>query len=403
MDNALSENAPQGEEAVVRRSHARKYTVKTLNSLSDRIDGYYDFSESVKGYATAIKKNILFRCFNNQGFYEDNEQEDGRLVIYFSATPLPDEKWKKSDSSIITKVFETELGRRTGIFEPSDDKKYFNMYDYDGSKVVAQFSENSIYILFNLLRSDERDTRFSLFKIIFDKYLEYRKAVRLNKLDKFIEENEKQRQLIFRRNFSKFYLGEIGSALESAKKEGNKSEKEIIETRNTLTNQIQKHKFIQAKIAGFTQIIAKLDETVIKKQYDELCKLSINNEIFLNEGTIIVPIGQIDIEYEGVIYDIGDFDVIINTIQSGNYISCINKTRTVNGDYHPHVTCSGSVCLGTIEEIIPQLITGMEYAAVVRIMIDFLHSYNPNDPYEDVESWPVKVRKEAQYESDNQP
>ncbi|HSV94543.1 MAG TPA: hypothetical protein VLH94_00995 [Spirochaetia bacterium] len=136
----------------------------------------------------------------------------------------------------------------------------------------------------------------------------------------------------------------------------------------------------------------EVDESTFEDVYQFLCKFSSTGSISMIHSGICIPVGQIDIEYEGEIYDIGMFDVIIDPMNFR--IGCRNNTRVVEGEvfdsYHPHVDVSGECCLGNIAWEIDFLMMEREWEVALMLMLRFLRSYSPENPYNKIESWPVK-------------
>jgi hypothetical protein len=54
---------------------------------------------------------------------------------------------------------------------------------------------------------------------------------------------------------------------------------------------------------------------------------------------------------------------------------------------HPHVQ-AGLPCLGNLREGILKLIAELELALAVQVLLDFLHTYQPETAYTPIEGWP---------------
>lgn len=96
-------------------------------------------------------------------------------------------------------------------------------------------------------------------------------------------------------------------------------------------------------------------------------------------------------------HEIGAFKLIINHLTSD--VEFHNITRRVRG-YEagmnaPHVFPTGRACLGSMQETIPMLVAGYEWAVLVQICIAFLESVNTDDSAgRYVNRWPRSRSKE---------
>lgn len=91
-------------------------------------------------------------------------------------------------------------------------------------------------------------------------------------------------------------------------------------------------------------------------------------------------------------HEIGAFRIEIVT--SNGDVRWHNLTRTVSayweGSNAPHVSGSGHACLGSMAEIIPELVGNYEFAALALVAIQFVESVNTDDPAgKYIDRWPV--------------
>ena len=135
----------------------------------------------------------------------------------------------------------------------------------------------------------------------------------------------------------------------------------------------------------------EIDDAKIEAVFKGLEKLSVTGKIRVVGNEVFVPVGQIDIEYDEVVYDIGEFDVAIDMVKHD--VKCFNRTRIVGSDHHPHVNEDGSCCLGDASYGMDLFLKSMELEVVVLMMIQFLKSYNDDNYYEEIDSWPEKEVK----------
>jgi hypothetical protein len=146
--------------------------------------------------------------------------------------------------------------------------------------------------------------------------------------------------------------------------------------------------------ASMLRSVEEFIDTSIPVKYQELSTSNgqiltfRTNEIFLKNGLggydRDVSFGKFDIE---VIYSINSgvasVGVMCHTVGGrGNRV----------GDYsHPHIQGSGHPCLGNVQRMLLEHMKNLDVAMVVHLMVDYLTTYNPADPYRHAEYWGVRV------------
>ena len=93
-------------------------------------------------------------------------------------------------------------------------------------------------------------------------------------------------------------------------------------------------------------------------------------------------------------HEIGAFRIEIFT--NGGDVRWYNLTRKVRGYERwgecnaPHVNSRGEACLGTMAEIIPELVGNYEFAALAMVAIQFVESVNTaDDAGKHIDKWPL--------------
>ena len=51
------------------------------------------------------------------------------------------------------------------------------------------------------------------------------------------------------------------------------------------------------------------------------------------------------------------------------------------------------MCLGNLTDGVAQLLAGYEFAALAQILLQFLRSYNEDEPYYKIDNWPLARRR----------
>ncbi len=106
---------------------------------------------------------------------------------------------------------------------------------------------------------------------------------------------------------------------------------------------------------------------------------------------------NIQIEHEGRIYDIGEFEIDVYTDGSNGCINLKNLTRLIENRWsHPHVNYDGRPCLGNIHDTVPQMIAERKFAALTSVLIEYLKSYEASDDfraYKTIDFWPEAKKR----------
>ena len=89
------------------------------------------------------------------------------------------------------------------------------------------------------------------------------------------------------------------------------------------------------------------------------------------------------IKFNKLYYYMGTYKVSVPYNGSGVRITAVIRPPEIPpGDYpHPHVSSSGSPCLGNISKAVPQYLKRGSYGILLGLIKEFLESYNPKSPY----------------------
>lgn len=157
----------------------------------------------------------------------------------------------------------------------------------------------------------------------------------------------------------------------------------------TLANRSRQGLLVR-KEKGITADLIEERVQAAKRMYGSLRKIAADGEVKMVGSVIEINVGQIDIEWNDTIYDIGEFVVTID-INNGT-VRCRNLTRDVNDHAHPHVGSSNVPCFGDATYGLGILIGDLQFDVAFMMVIEFLRSYNPAGAYSDaqIKYWPVK-------------
>ena len=105
----------------------------------------------------------------------------------------------------------------------------------------------------------------------------------------------------------------------------------------------------------------------------------------LSGDRLLVTTLPIDLEYEGVRYEMGRFEMAIDIHR--NVIRIQGLDRSVRGYPHPHVASGGEPCLGSMASPMAHMLGEGDLFGVVVGLLEYLQSYNPASPYLELQYW----------------
>lgn len=260
------------------------------------------------------------------------------------------------------------------------------VYDETGN-AVAEFTANNIFILFNMGYGPHSG---ELIDKIMEDYCRYSDPTNPNAESNFKKLVMDRCEAASRKNFFKIYKGDLENRVENYKQSLEEQKASILEIQSHLVRAIRRRERTLAEERVAEEILRAFDPSVVESRFAAISKLAVGGSIRVTDYTIEIPLGQIDIDYEGETYDIGEFDLIINIDGDNGGVECINKTRVVESCYHPHVSNDGECCLGNISDSIATLVGKMEFEVVVCLMIQFLKTCYEDGWMADVTQWPIK-------------
>lgn len=329
-------------------------------------------------FARKINKSLVVSCPHGHATESYRGHEDD-LCIYFWSRPYEGEyeehhlsraygfslKESQGDGFLVDKDF---LYPGTIITDPTGNE-------------VALIVEKTLYILFDLPHNRGTSPDKILELILADYYLY------LTDKEGFEKEIQSRLSKLPQERFIELYRNALEKVDED---EIEDFEGRICQLRTELSLAVRDRRIALEKKSLVLVNDKIASDEKIERIFERLCKLSITGKITVSESIVVVPVGQIDIEFEGVVYDIGEFEVKIDLEDCS--VLCVNKTRKINRCYHPHVEDDGNCCLGDASYGIGVLLGDLELETVVLMMIEFLKSYSPEGAYHDaeIEEWPIK-------------
>lgn len=344
-------------------------------------------AESMRPVLEAFARKIKGRIFvsnPHQTHRPPYEGEEFDLHIYFWCLP----PWVASRSYFLSTLYRERLEGGQG-----DGFRLLDRNTLSPGTVILDQLENEValivgktlYVLFDLPHKDGPQTIKILEMVLADYYLY------LTDIKEFEKEMGRRKDMSVREKFLDIYKEALNGTDDFG---GIKDfEEEILELRKKLSLVVRDRRVALEKKKNPSSDGKTIEDEKIEAIFDRLCKLSTTGKISISGDEISIPVGQIDIEYDDVIHDIGEFEVIIDLEE--NTVSCVNKTRVIDMCFHPHVGDNGECCLGDASYGIGVLLGELELETVVLMMIEFLNSYSPDGaiPGAQIEEWPIKEKK----------
>ncbi len=172
-----------------------------------------------------------------------------------------------------------------------------------------------------------------------------------------------------------------------------------------MQSDLSSNKFlIEEKAAELRELYRKNDElrrlislwenhtqTFLKKSFEKEYKLLIRmvprvlSGVSYTPGSLKVITNPIAIDYEGMEYEMGQYLIIIEF--GAPELRIRNLYSSAMEFPHPHVNTDGVPCLGNLAPGINKLLTESDYLGLVEVLLQFLNSYNEDNPYLKIEHW----------------
>ena len=110
-------------------------------------------------------------------------------------------------------------------------------------------------------------------------------------------------------------------------------------------------------------------------------------QIEVRDGHLKTLTTPIDIDHHGYQYEFGCFWIHVPLNGGRLEIRPENTGNEVDDFSHPHIASDGYPCLGNIGSTLAQLLGEGRMFEAVTLMLEFLRSYNPDNPYLRIERW----------------
>ena len=158
---------------------------------------------------------------------------------------------------------------------------------------------------------------------------------------------------------------------------------------------------LRQRIRTHNQLTRKRIERQAREDHSGLIKLLGRGlgSIRVENGVLRAVTAPVEIFWCDTTYEMGRY-VISIPLGEGRLTIMPADGNEVEGYPHPHVASDGAPCLGNIGATVAQLLGEGEHFQLVTTLLEFLRSYNPDNPYLRLERWdPEWEDDDDKYES----
>ncbi|MCP3685211.1 MAG: hypothetical protein GY861_21310 [bacterium] len=251
--------------------------------------------------------------------------------------------------------------------EATGDNSYDYIYDEDSGNVIAVAKHGALYILVDIMQSDNPT---KLFEVILDNYLSCLSdsaGYRLKALEKMLD--------LFARGCISGYVGRYS-------RESSTMIAEINSLQAKLKGLLTRYNLVQKLLSSASPDVVIRE---VKNGFN-----SISNPLI--KGIRPYPLhvdiitDLITIKYLGYEYVMGTYciSVFADRVSALARYTVTDKTKL----QHPHIAPDGNICYGNIAGTVDRLVSDNRYDVLVILVLDFLTSYNRSDAFGDISLWP---------------
>ncbi len=157
-----------------------------------------------------------------------------------------------------------------------------------------------------------------------------------------------------------------------------------------ITGLVAKNERLRESLAHFNQTTLMQQRRHAIQEHEQLVRLvqaGTLRTFSLQSGCLEFETGEMDVLFDGNIFRMGSFSVRLGLTDGTINIFGLQGSRKVDGYCHPHVSSSGSPCLGNMAPILAQDLGSGRLVEAVTGLLEFLRSYNHGGGYIDIRRW----------------
>lgn len=322
-----------------------------------------------------VKKNIILSTPHGENQKVIN---DDNFYVWIWSAP----KGEREDSAP-KKIWGIDVDCRDVVFSPLNYG--YVIYD-DNNYPVAELIQNNLYIFHDLCHNGTKNE--------IDIFRKLLKAV-IEELALSPEERSKRDAESNRDKYIKECTHRLKKEIEDSQIRIVNGEKEIKEHQKQIVKNIRliktAQKFLDSLISCKNQ-----EKEKYGLEYDNLCKVKkvIDVKVAKNKVAVYTDVLYCTDPRTELVHEIGKFKIDIYSKIENSCVRWYNLTRRVEGYREemsaPHIFSDGKACLGSAEEIFPELIANYEFAVAAMIAIQFVETVNVDDDAgRHIDQWPL--------------
>ena len=149
-----------------------------------------------------------------------------------------------------------------------------------------------------------------------------------------------------------------------------------------------KNSELRQRIRSHNQLTKKRIERKAREDHSGLVRLLGRGlgSVEVEDGFLRAVTTPVEIMWCGAIYEMGRYIISIPLVE-GRLTIKSQDGHEAEGYPHPHIATDGAPCLGNMGATVAQLLGEGEHFQLVTTLLEFLRSYNPDNPYLRLERW----------------
>lgn len=357
---------------------------KVVLEDSDNMEYWSEMKPVLQKYAFLLGVDIY--ASNPHGHSSTVETEEGKLYIRF---------WSYCKNGKMRKQSEE---KRFGIYTDGGQEDCFSgeptglpIFD-DNGILAADVVGGTMFVLFDLPHGNNAEVFLEKIMERFPKDSKDAEALesRLAEWKKTQEERQKKEYVTYRNQHIEVQKDTLRNEVRQGENTIKDCQQKIVKAVRAMRDANEHLKLLSN--------VENLESSYVE-EWEKLNHMPGVEQVTFDaeESVISVFLSEpIHIAHNEKVYDIGKFRIDIDS-DNGN-VTAHNLTRQLGDTYdHPHVS-DGDCCFGDISDGIAQLLGNYEYMALVTVMIRYLNSYNDDNPYANIENFPILGESEKEEE-----
>ncbi|MEM5810058.1 MAG: hypothetical protein QW156_04190 [Candidatus Aenigmatarchaeota archaeon] len=312
------------------------------------------------------------------------------LLVYFYSVPIGPALPRRL-SHVFGITLEREQGAAllpSGIGVPIRDENEVIVAEV----IRGREGYDALYILFDLPHGGNAKNVASLMSNIL---AEYEKIIGNEEYEGADKERSRASYVELRLNNIKEEIGRTEADLERLRKE-------LVDLQNQVVERASQIQRLEQRVGALR---GEVERQNVGDEFDRLSGIPEIRRVIVDREGIIVLTREIEVDFNGRIYNLGQFVIYIfppTPTRERSEIRIFNRSNLIRGNVgvaqHPHINAEGECCWGSIVATIPELLGRREYFVLLQVIINFLKSINPSSWYRPITEWPEKSRRKEEEE-----